>query len=969
MLPTRLMASCFTYRTRHQSNARQRIAALLLITVCLPLATWAQTEKPIRVGSESAFLPFAGIDAKGQSTGFAVELFAAVTQEAGIPTVFESDSWNKVWQQLQNGEVDALPLVARIKEREGLVEFTQPHTYGYDSFFVRCNGPKISSIEDARNLNIIVIRSDAAEDILKDRGFKRQLIAVDNLDDGLRLLASGQHDALLAPALQGNRQVELQKLGEVIKSGPLLREYRREYSFAVRKGNIALRDKLDRALILVKANGEYDRLYRKWLRIYEPAPSFPIRYAIWGASGLALVVAILALWTVVLRRQVALRTAQLMEANAVLEHRVAERTAALAESEARFRGMADAAPAFIWMSGPERACTWFNAQWLTFTGRNLDEELGMGWTDGLHPDDRERCVTLYQHAFDQRRVFEAEYRVRRADGEYRWIADRAEPRLDMDGHFLGYIGACVDVTERKWAEDALREDSLKLQRFIDGAPVGIAMLDTEMRYLAVSRRFLEDFNLTHDIVGQSTYEVFPDIPQRWRLALQRCLAGETLSCAEDEFHRADGSGWWLRWEVKPWFTGPREIGGVLLFAEDVTASKQSADALRAAKAEAERANAAKSRFLAAASHDLRQPLSALSLYVGILDSKLPASEYLLAKAMKGCVDNLNEMLNNLLDLSKLDAGVVHPKISDFPLMAMMARLADSHGPEAEEKGLSLRCRSVDLVGRSDPVLFQRIVSNLVSNAIRYTEKGGVLIGCRRRGGKTWVEVWDTGVGIPSDKTEEIFEEFRQLNNEERDRTKGTGLGLAIVARTAALLGLKIRVHSHLDKGSVFAVELPLGKNPTIAPPHTYTHRPLRIAVVEDNREVVAALTHVLSHLGHEVIAGNSREKLMQALGGKAPNIVISDYRLGGYDSGLDVIAHLRDTFAPTLPAILITGDTDPAIIRHMTAHQIVVKHKPLDLDALRARIAELTTNARLSLVVENLQNTWDSSPHSPRISL
>jgi signal transduction histidine kinase/CheY-like chemotaxis protein len=365
--------------------------------------------------------------------------------------------------------------------------------------------------------------------------------------------------------------------------------------------------------------------------------------------------------------------------------------------------------------------------------------------------------------------------------------------------------------------------------------------------------------------------------------------------------------------------------------------------LAAAKLEAERANNAKSRFLAAASHDLRQPLSALSLYVGTLGNKLPASEEHLLANMKNCVISLNDMLGNLLDLSKLDAGVVTKNVSDFSVDALIANVLSSQMPDAVSKGLTLRFGCFDVIGRTDPILFQRILENLVSNAIRYTDRGGVLVGCRRWQGSMWVEVWDTGIGIPADKTDVIFEEFRQLGNFERNRTKGTGLGLAIVAKTAALLGLRIRVRSKFGKGSVFAVELPLGERveSTIAR-HKYAHRPQRIALIEDNAEVATALSYALTAVGHEVVCAASVSEVLRLLAGTAPDIVVSDYRLTGDENGCDAIAVLREEFGRHLPALIITGDTDPAVIHSIVAAKISIQHKPLDLDALRSRIAELT---------------------------
>lgn len=368
--------------------------------------------------------------------------------------------------------------------------------------------------------------------------------------------------------------------------------------------------------------------------------------------------------------------------------------------------------------------------------------------------------------------------------------------------------------------------------------------------------------------------------------------------------------------------------------------EQRTKELAAAKLDAEHANNAKSRFLAAVSHDLRQPLAALSLYVAGLDKKLGSSDPLLLANMKYCVSNLSEMLTDLMDISKLQAGAVTPNISDFSLDAMLAKIASFHAQEAQMKGISLRVRNINLFGRTDPVLFQRIVGNFVANAIRYTEKGGVLIGCRLRQGKVWVEVWDTGIGIPTDKTAEIFEEFKQLGNAERNSANGTGLGLAIVAKTAALLNLKIRMRSRLGRGSMFAVELPLGEPVKLLVRRQNAFRPARIAIIENNSYVTAALACALSNVGHQVISASTPETIVPLLDGRRPDFVLADYRLAGQATGFDAITSLRAIFGRNLPAIIITGDTDPALIRRMARKKIAVMHKPIDLDALLARIEE-----------------------------
>jgi signal transduction histidine kinase/ActR/RegA family two-component response regulator len=379
------------------------------------------------------------------------------------------------------------------------------------------------------------------------------------------------------------------------------------------------------------------------------------------------------------------------------------------------------------------------------------------------------------------------------------------------------------------------------------------------------------------------------------------------------------------------------------FVRDITGRKQSAEALLAAKAEAENANHAKSRFLAAASHDLRQPLSALSLYVGVLQGRVGPEHNDLMARIQSCCDSLSQLLSDLLDVSKLDAGVITPKLSDFPVDDFLSGLIAVHSAEAGLKGIRLRVRSCGTaIARTDQSLLARIVNNLLANAIRYTSKGGVLLACRRRAGVQWIEVWDTGIGIPEDKNEAIFEEFTQLGDDARNR--GSGLGLAIVSKMAAVLGLRIRMRSQLGRGSVFAVELPFGRNllQDTLQSHQPRARPLRIGLVEDHADVRQALVLALENVGHEVVSAANGNALIRHLGERAPDIVISDYRLGAGETGFQVIDAARNTFGAHLPAIIITGDTNPTLIRSMTDRGIVLHFKPLHMDTLCAFITQAT---------------------------
>ncbi len=491
------------------------------------------------------------------------------------------------------------------------------------------------------------------------------------------------------------------------------------------------------------------------------------------------------------------------------------------------------------------------------------------------------------------------------------------------------------VLSRLWRD---RKSARRLRTLASGASEGIAITANGMlldlneqltRLLGYERR---------EMIGRPLADFVPaEIPAGMANA-------DAQTRTEYEMLRKDGSRAIV--EVRAQTVPEGDRGVTLLARRDITERKKYENELLAAKAEADRANSEKSRFLAAASHDLRQPLAALALYTDALKDRAEAENLAIATKMSECVAGLSELLDKLLDLSKLDAGVEEPRVRDFSVGDLLDKLLAAHAPEAEQKGLKLRRVPSALIARTDPVLFQRILGNLLVNAIRYTARGGVLIGCRRRQGKTWVEVWDTGIGIPPDKTTEIFEAFKQLGDDAR--TRGSGLGLAIVAGTAELLGLQIRVQSSPGRGSMFAVEIPLGAQTTAAEgtaPHAPATR-IRVGLVDDNPLPLNALACAMETAGHQVVAAANGRNLLERLGATPPDIVVCDYRLAGGETGYDVIASARRAFGETLPAIIITGDTDPVLMRSMAGQHIDVRHKPVAFGELEAHIERLTRKRR-----------------------
>lgn len=401
-------------------------------------------------------------------------------------------------------------------------------------------------------------------------------------------------------------------------------------------------------------------------------------------------------------------------------------------------------------------------------------------------------------------------------------------------------------------------------------------------------------------------------------------------------------------EGEQWFTmvvTPLHLpsGGVVVAHNNVTESRLAEVALRSAKVEAELANKAKSRFLAAASHDLRQPLAAMTLYVDILKVRATERDRSVVSKLEACCASLSELLKKLLDMSKLDAGVTVVNLSNVAVDDLLESLIAVHSVEANAKGLQLRWRpSPGTMVRTDPVLLNRMVGNLIANAIKFTKAGGILVACRQRAGGLSLEVWDTGMGIPADQIQEAFQEFTTLT--EMQSNHGSGLGLSIVAKTANLLGVAIRVKSTLGRGSMFAVELPVGAtggvNATMS--NALIKLPLRIGLVEDNAQLMEAMVIALTGEGHRVVSAVTGQELLSRLDGVAPDIIISDYRLTAGETGFDVVAMTRALFGNDLPAIITTGDTDPTLMRSMAEHGIKIHYKPLRMDSLKRAITQAT---------------------------
>jgi signal transduction histidine kinase len=376
--------------------------------------------------------------------------------------------------------------------------------------------------------------------------------------------------------------------------------------------------------------------------------------------------------------------------------------------------------------------------------------------------------------------------------------------------------------------------------------------------------------------------------------------------------------------------------------------EEATQELRHKKEEAEKANFDKSRFLAAASHDLRQPMHALGLFVGELHSRLDTPEqHKIANKVEESVEAMSSLLDSLLDISKLDAGVVVPQIQGVDIDAMVRRLVQDFIPVAQRKNITLHVRSMEDMVLSDPVLLERILLNLVGNAIRYTpQNGSVLLACRRRGDDLRIEVRDNGIGIPAEEQQNVFREFVQLANSARDRSKGIGLGLAIVDRLAKLLHHSLQLRSKPNGGSTFSVTVPrvfgvedLLAEPGFVPVAAMTRNDrldnLRVLVVDDDMLVRTSTAGILESWGCDVSVGENLEEVWKDYSESHFDLVICDYRLPD-GNGLQLADRIQVHCAVPPAFILVSGDTSPEILKAVNDRGHHLLHKPVRPAKLRS---------------------------------
>jgi two-component system CheB/CheR fusion protein len=537
----------------------------------------------------------------------------------------------------------------------------------------------------------------------------------------------------------------------------------------------------------------------------------------------------------------------------------------------------------------------------------------------------------------------------RSKADDHWYIRRILPFRTQANRIDGVVVTFVDVTGRKRAAERFR-------LIVEAAPMAAMVVNEAGDIVFVNARTEQLFGyVRQELIGKPV-EIL--VPERFRTS----HPGPRGAYFANPEPRLMGGGRELFGRRKDGSEFPVEIGlnsveteeGRLVIGSivDITERMRVAQELQQAKEDAVRANQAKSRFLAAASHDLRQPLQVVSLINSTLARKIEdAGTLRMIEDQGSSLRSIKYLLDVFLDLCRIDAGVIKPEIFEFPVAELFDEIKQEFAIPAGTRKQGLRVSPCSATIRSDARLLRRIVQNFLSNAIKYADAGRVLIGCRRRKDRLRIEVWDTGPGIPPEQLEVIFEDFVQLNNPARQSSKGYGLGLSVAKNLAHLLQHPLDVRSLPGKGSLFAVEVPLGSKAARRPPESEDDLPVhyqgpagaQVLVVEDDPSVLAATRQLLEDLGLRVMAASSGIVALAQLkgSGEHPDLIIADYRLEEGGSGIEMIGHIRQALEREIPAVLVTGDTLPESVRDMEASGCKVLHKPIEVDELVAHMNHL----------------------------
>jgi PAS domain S-box-containing protein len=593
---------------------------------------------------------------------------------------------------------------------------------------------------------------------------------------------------------------------------------------------------------------------------------------------------------------------------------------ALERSESRFLDLADAAPAMLWVTEPDGNCSFLSLGWQEFTGQSKEQGLGFGWTEALHPDDRQASTTAFLDANRQHREFSLEHRIRHADGSYRWVIATARPRFAAAGDFLGYVGNVLDITDRKHTEQELRATQGLLSTVFEALPVGVAAVDREGKLL-LSNQEMDQYLPT---------AVLPSMDDmrhaRWRAVHAdgrsyaredfpgaRALRGErVVPGVEVLYTKDDGTEVWTQVAAVPLADGDGMSNGLVSIVTNIDAFKRNEAALRMSEAnqralfdEVTRSNKNLSEFLAVLAHELRNPLA--PILTGLEIMRLRSGSMDTVMNVRGMIERqvkqLSHLINDLLDIARVTNGKVDLKKESVDLKGVVSNAVETSLPLIEKGGheFSLKLDAAPLPVSADAARIAQVIGNLLTNAAKYTPHGGhIQLTAEREGSEAVISVTDSGIGIPPESLESVFDMFSQVGRNMQHAQGGLGIGLSLVRQLVGLHGGTVGASSEgAGKGSTFIVRLPLdlasapsasdtdGAQAAATPRKTF-----RILVADDNVDAATTLAALLEMHGHELRVAHDGLQGLQIAEQFHPEVVFLDIGMPGM-TGYEVARRLR----------------------------------------------------------------------------
>ena len=522
--------------------------------------------------------------------------------------------------------------------------------------------------------------------------------------------------------------------------------------------------------------------------------------------------------------------------------------------------------------------------------------------------DRERLQELLRTVDEQGDHFET--RHQRKDGTF-YDVEISTNGAVISGRKLIFC-VCRDITGRKRAEEGLVHSRNMLSYIVEHMRGAVAVHDREMKYIYVSQRYLQDFNAQdRNVIGKSHYDVFPDLPQKWRDVHQKALKGEIFSAEDDPYYRADGSVDWTRWECRPWYEPNGTVGGVIVYTEVITERKKAEQDLILAKEQAEVANQAKSEFLANMSHEIRTPINGIMGMMQLLETTaLDGEQRMYVQMATSSANRLTRLLSDILDLSRVEAGMMTIHEAEFVVQELADSVSDLFQFTTRDKGVHLECIiDPDIPSRliGDEARVRQILFNLTGNALKFTDKGSVMVEMTSMSSERPSEcrilltVSDTGIGIPEDKLDDLFKSFVQVDGSYTRSYQGAGLGLSIVKRLVDLMGGSISLVSTLGEGTTVQVLLPFKLPEGVSIPAeqgprrlTEAKQSLRILLAEDEPSSFFPTTKLLEKAGHTVTLAEDGQQALDLLATHDFDVILMDVQMPVLN-GVEATRRIRAT--------------------------------------------------------------------------